>query len=144
MLGQDVKIYLLIVHIQLSDLPESRLKLWEHVSLEWTVYSFCQNILFLDCVASVADVDNDHVSCISLHPANATASLVLIPVQALVSWCQKCRPGLSHTFKLKVEYVYNRPLSLASQQQVPYPAQWRIIETYLPHFILVHLSALSS
>ena len=56
-LGQDVKIYLLIVHIQLSDLPESRLKLWEHVSLEWTVFSFCQNLLFLDYVASVADVD---------------------------------------------------------------------------------------
>ena len=70
-LGQDVKIYLLIVHIQLSDLPESRLKLWEHVSLEWTVFSFCQNILFLVCVASVADVDNDHVSCISLHPDNS-------------------------------------------------------------------------
>ena len=73
MLGQDVKICLglLIVHIQLSDLPESRLKLWERVSLEWTVFSFCQNILFLVCVASVADVDNDHVSCISLHPDNS-------------------------------------------------------------------------
>ena len=70
-LGQDVKICLLIVHIQLSDLPESRLKLWEHVSLEWTVFSFCQNTLFLVCVASVADVDNDHVSCISLHPGNS-------------------------------------------------------------------------
>ena len=84
------------------------------------------------------------IMCLVSVSTQTTASLVLIPVRALVSWCQKCRPGLSHTFKLKVEYVYNRPLSQASQQQVPYPAQWRIIETYLPHFILVHLSALSS
>ena len=140
MLGQDVKIYLLIVHIQLSDLPESRLKLWEHISLEWTVFSFCQNILFLVCVVSVADVDNDHVSV----STQTTATLVLIPVPALVSWCQKCLPGPGHTFKLKAEYVSNRPLSSPAQQQVPYPAQWRIIETYLQHFILVHLSALPS
>ena len=76
MLGQDVKIYLLIVHIQLSDLPDSRLKLWEHISLEWTVFSFCQNILFLVCVVSVADVDNDHVSV----STQTTTSLVLILV----------------------------------------------------------------
>ena len=39
-LGQDVKIYLLIVHIQLSDLPESRLKLWEHVRFRMDCFQF--------------------------------------------------------------------------------------------------------